>query len=177
MQKKPFYVFVSLLVLSACLLMACSTTITPVYLLRHAEKQLGIDPDLTPAGTARAQELKRILKNVPVKAIYTTNASRTRQTVQPLATDKGLSPITYSGTSIAGTILSQHKEQVVVIVGHSPTVPALIRGFDGDTTNITISEMEYDNLFLLIVKQTKRGTQPTRTDAEVLHMKYGDESP
>ena len=65
MQKKPFYVFVSLLVLSACLLMACSTTITPVYLLRHAEKQLGINPDkgVTPPGFAAFHTLqeKRVL--------------------------------------------------------------------------------------------------------------------
>ena len=130
-------------------------------------------PDLTSAGVARAQELKRILKDVYVQAIYTTATNRTKQTVQPLAVDKGLSPIIYSNSAVAATILSQHKKRVVVIVGHSNTLPDLISAFHDDASGISITEMDYDNLFLLIVKQTKRGTSPPQTTAKVLHMKYG----
>ena len=57
MQKTMYrLIFVIFMMLITVWLAACSTTVKPVYLLRHAEKGLGSDPDLTPAGQARAQE-------------------------------------------------------------------------------------------------------------------------
>jgi hypothetical protein len=45
-------------VVSMALLTACTTAVTPVYLVRHAEKGTGTNPDLTPVGQARAHELR-----------------------------------------------------------------------------------------------------------------------
>jgi hypothetical protein len=95
--------FIAWLVVFTLLLTACSTTVTSVYLLRHAERPGGQDPDLTPEGQQRAQELVRVLKNVPVAAVYSTDTNRTRQTAQPLATDHGLTLQFYS------TISSRHR--------------------------------------------------------------------
>jgi broad specificity phosphatase PhoE len=177
MQKTmPRLILVILMVLIIVWLAACTTTVKPVYLLRHAEKGPGSDPDLTPAGQARAQELLRMLENVAVNAIYSTDTNRTRQTAQPLATGKNLTIQIYSGTSVANRILSGSKEQIAVIVGHSDTVPELITAFRGTPPYTHIPGNEFDNLFLLIVKKMKKFGSGTDITTKVLHMKYGSVS-
>lgn len=158
-------------------LCACSTTVTPVYLLRHAEKanQPTPDPDLAPAGHARAQELKRILKEVPVAAVYTTDYKRTRQTVAPLAADKGLAPIQYDVGTVPTSILSDYVSKPTVIVGHSNTVDDLISGLGGPPFQ-DLPGNQYDNLLLLIIKKEKKLGSGTSTSAKLLHMKYGQQS-
>src|SRR5205809_7384909 len=67
--------------------------VTTVILVRHAEKNIepnNPDPDLSPAGQARAQELVRMLGAAGVNAIYATNFKRTQQTVKPLADKLGV---------------------------------------------------------------------------------------
>ena len=65
------------------------STETVLILLRHAEKEsIGNDPYLTGEGKMRAEELKNVLKNVHVDAIFKTPFNRTRQTVAPLAAEK-----------------------------------------------------------------------------------------
>jgi hypothetical protein len=67
-----------------------------IILVRHAEKKIepeNKDPDLSPAGLARAQELVRIFSNTGITAIYATQFKRTQQTVKPLADKLGL-PVT-----------------------------------------------------------------------------------
>jgi len=155
---------------------ACYTTVKPVYLLRHAERGSGPDPDLTPAGHARAQELKRMLKNVPVTAIFSTDTNRTRQTAQPLATDKNLTIQIYSGTSVVDTILSGSEENIYLVLGHSDTVPDLINALRGTPPYAQIPNNEFDNLFLLIVKKKKTFGGGTSITTKVLHMKYGSAS-
>ncbi len=170
---KTRFVFISLIVFVAVVLVACSTTVTPVYLLRHAEKGSGFDPNLTLTGEQRAEELVRILKNVPVAAVYSTDTNRARQTAQPLATDRNLSLEFYTDLSVAGTILFEHEKEVVVIVGHSDTVPGLINAFGGTPPYTLIPGSEFDNLFLLIVKKEKRMGSRTLRKVKLLHMKYG----
>src|SRR4030095_14351548 len=73
-----------------------SRPVTTVILVRHAEKNIepnNPNPNLSPAGEARAQELVRILGSSGITAIYASQFVRTQQTVQPLATRLGL-PIT-----------------------------------------------------------------------------------
>ena len=65
-----------------------------IYLVRHAERAdsgtmagttMATDPDLSEAGRARAASLAVMLKDAGIKAIYTTEYKRTRQTAEPLA--------------------------------------------------------------------------------------------
>src|SRR5690606_22618825 len=68
-----------------------SDTTTTVIVLRHAEKEIGgADPNLNSDGVLRAEELKRILQNIPIAAVYSTSFIRTKKTVEPLAIAKGL---------------------------------------------------------------------------------------
>src|SRR5882724_305486 len=70
-----------------------SRPVTTVIVVRHAEKNIepsNPDPDLSPAGQARAQELSRMFGDAGVNAIYATQYKRTQQTVKPLADKLGL---------------------------------------------------------------------------------------
>ncbi|CAG0939705.1 partial 2,3-bisphosphoglycerate-dependent phosphoglycerate mutase, partial [Candidatus Brocadiaceae bacterium] len=68
-----------------------SDTTTTFIIIRHAEKEsTGSDPNLTVDGISRAEELKRILGNISINAVYSTTYNRTKQTVAPLATAKGI---------------------------------------------------------------------------------------
>ncbi|MGH9930616.1 MAG: histidine phosphatase family protein, partial [Pyrinomonadaceae bacterium] len=68
-----------------------------VILVRHAEKQIvppeNKDPDLSPAGLARAQGLARMFGDTGITAIYATQYKRTQQTVKPLEEKLGI-PVT-----------------------------------------------------------------------------------
>lgn len=129
---------------------------TVCILLRHAEKEnVGTDPDLTSAGKLRADELKRLLGNVHVDHIYTTAYNRTRQTVTPLAESKGIVIKEYTpAATLAATqlfinnILAQNQGKVVVIVGHSNTIPEMVKVLSNNTLNVTISETQFDNIFI-----------------------------
>ncbi len=167
------FILIILILFSTFGFAACTTTVKPVYILRHAERGYGLDPDLTPEGQARAEELRRILENVPVTAIYSTNTNRTRQTAQPLAAAKNLTIQIYSGTTVADTILSGSDENIYVVLGHSETVPQLITAFGGTPPYAQIPGNEFDNLFLLIVKKKKSSDGGTTISTRVLHMKYG----
>src|SRR6185503_20706963 len=63
-----------------------------VFLIRHAERENEPkqDPPLTKDGVARSQALARLLGNAGIKAIFTSQYTRTKQTAEPLATKLGL---------------------------------------------------------------------------------------
>lgn len=151
-----------------------SDTVTTLIILRHAEKEsTGVDPNLDSDGQARVEELKRILMNVPVSNIYSTPYKRTRQTVQPLATAKGLTVAEYSTNlsyaQVLEQVLTANRGKVVVIVGHSNTVPGILKEASKNSFNITINESQYDNLFIV--------SMPDKMTPIVKHLKYGKETP
>jgi phosphohistidine phosphatase SixA len=151
-----------------------SDTTTTFIILRHAEKEpTGTDPVLNNDGIVRAEELKRILSNVPVNAIYSTPFNRTRQTVLPLANDKGLSIIDYAANTVQAQfvtdILTAARGKVVVISGHSNTVPEMLKELTHGSFNISISEDQYDNLFIVNL--------PDSLTPTVVHLKYGKPTP
>lgn len=67
-------------------------TKTTVIIVRHAERDPGLDPPLNEEGVARAAVLRDVLAERGVTAIYCTDLLRNRQTVQDLADDLGLTP-------------------------------------------------------------------------------------
>lgn len=148
-------------------------TLTTVILLRHAEKEAtGSDPVLNAAGQTRAQELSRILGNVAVNNIYTTPFKRTRQTITPLAASKGLTAIEYdaniSAAQLAAKIKAENKGKTAVVVGHSNTIPELLKALSNNGFVVQIAESQYDNIFIATLHADK---------PKIVHLKYGKETP
>jgi len=144
--------------------------VTTVILVRHAEKNIEPDnpnPDLSPEGRARAQELVHILGGTGVTAIYATQYGRTQQTVQPLAERLSL-PVnridSRNTPELVRQIKSNHAGGVVFVAGHNNTVPAIIAELGGGTYP-TIPETEYDNMFVVTLYGFRK--------ASTVKLKYG----
>jgi 2,3-bisphosphoglycerate-dependent phosphoglycerate mutase len=133
---------------------------TTVIFVRHAEKALlpEGDPSLSAAGQQRAAELARQLVDADVvagiDAIYSTSYRRTEETVQPVAEALNL-PITSYDASNTETIVDEivraHKGKIVLVVGHSNTVPAMIGAMGASKKVPEIDEYEYDNIYVVSI--------------------------
>ena len=150
-----------------------------VFLVRHAEREdePRQDPPLKTEGVARSKELARLLGNAGIKAIYTSQFARTRLTGEPLAAKLGLTitPIALksnpanprqiaeeSTAEVVNKILERAGENVLV-VGHSNSVPDVIKMLGGDVVP-TIDERTFDDLFVVTVY--------AKGKAKVAHLKY-----
>lgn len=151
-----------------------SRPVTTVILVRHAEKNLepnNPDPDLTPAGNERAQEIARVFGDSGVNAIYATQYKRTQQTVQPLSdrTKIAIARLdSKQSDELVRRIQTDHRGQTVFIAGHSNSVPAIVSTISGETYP-EIPDSEYDNLFIVTIYRFGK--------AKVLKLKYGNQSP
>ena len=125
---------------------------TAIYLVRHGEKEAtGKDPELTVQGQARAQNIATILHNTGIRSIFSTPTMRTRQTAQPLATRSGVEVQAYD-PKVPAALVEKVKSLngAVLVVGHSNTLPELVRLFGG-VAGADIADNEYDRLYQLIV--------------------------
>ncbi len=145
-------------------------TATTYILVRHAETSGGgSDPSLSIVGTERAMELSRILENVPLDAVLSTNFNRTRQTAQPVASAKGLAIQSYDPFDPDGVIdntQSAFHNGFVLIVGHSNTTPDFLNTMIGEDEYTTLPESAYNNLYIVSLFEKGR--------ANVVHLLYGN---
>src|SRR5664279_5953019 len=158
-------VIACLTVLLAPLPAQCQVT---VILSRHAEKAATPpkDPPLTEAGKKRADLLASMLADSGVDAIYVTEFQRTQQTAAPLAERVHVKPTVVSDTQQLIAAIHARKNGVVVVVGHSNTLPEIIAGLGGPT--VKIADPEYNNLFVLTVGESQ---------SSLLRLHYGDAMP
>ena len=153
--------------------------VTTVFLVRHAEKADAPreDPPLNETGKLRSQALGRMLGQAGVKAIYTSQFLRAKQTAEPLAKQLGITaaalplalnpsnPREVSEQSIR-TITDKIYERAgegVLIVGHGNSIPDVIKMLGGDVVPV-IDEQKFDDLFIVTVYGKGR--------AKVAHLKY-----
>jgi broad specificity phosphatase PhoE len=148
-------------------------SITTLILVRHAEKAGSAfkDPPLTPAGTARAQELAYILKHVQLDAIFSTPFERTKLTVKPTAEEKRMNVMLYEPNDevFLEKVLEEFSGKTVLIVGHSNTIPRLANDLAGRTEFDDLADPVYDNLFIASV--------PEKGNAVVLRIRFGAHTP
>ena len=136
---------------------------TIVVLVRHAEKaaEPANDPPLTPAGAARAQALARALADARVDVVIATPTRRTRETAAPAAALWSLAPEEMSpaggvpahAAAVAERIRAAHAGKRVLVVGHSNTIPAIIRALGGPAMP-DLCDAQYASLFVLEVPAT-----------------------
>ena len=124
-----------------------------VFLVRHAERaDNSKDSPLSASGIGRAARLAAMLEDAGITAIYTTEYRRTKETAAPLGRAVHVTPVVVSaadGDALARKVRASGPHDRVLVVGHSNTVPDLIRAL-GVASPVTIGEAEYDNLFILI---------------------------
>jgi Histidine phosphatase superfamily (branch 1) len=146
-------------------------TTTTIIMVRHAERDPGLDPPLNAEGLIRAQKLAEVLGQNGVTAIYATDYERNRQTAAPLATKLGLTVGLIAVTELTNTqalaanlgteFLGKHAGGVVLLVGNvgSPTfgtkgiLEDMYRLFGGvgDAPN------RYQDMTIIVVPEAGKG--------------------
>ena len=127
-----------------------------VILTRHAERADGAatmgssDPKLSAAGTARAEKLVAMLADANIAAIFTTEYVRTKDTAAPLGTRISVAPEVIAAAQMNALIekIKSRADDTVFIVGHSNTVPMIIKALGGP--DVSIGDNEYNNLFFYV---------------------------
>jgi broad specificity phosphatase PhoE len=135
-----------------------------VFVVRHAERvpapagqpaapahgMLGEDPPLSAAGEQRAARLATMLASAGIRHVFTSEYKRTRQTAAPLAEKLKLTPVMAAAKDPDPLIAEVRRAQGnVLIVGHSNTVPELLKKL-GVAEPIAIGDNDYDDLFIVI---------------------------
>lgn len=115
---------------------------TTYYFIRHAEKDTLIDkknPPLTKKGENRSALWQHYFDTINIAAIYSTQTTRTINTVTPIALDKNIAISNYEPLHLfTEDFLNKTMGKKVLICGHSNTIPALV--------NKIINKEEYDHI-------------------------------
>jgi phosphohistidine phosphatase SixA len=129
--------------------------------VRHAERaDQSSDSALSPTGVARAERLARMLKDAGITHLFTSEFRRTRDTAVPLA---GMVHMKTEQLPAGNTQALVEKVSAlgahdrVLIVGHSNTVPEILRLLHV-AQPLTIADEEYDNLFVVVPHATAAPT-------------------
>jgi phosphohistidine phosphatase SixA len=144
-----------------------------VLLVRHAEPaaEPADDPALSEAGRKRAQDLASALRDAGVTTIIVSPFRRTAETAAPLAASRGFKPMQVPiGRSVDGHVAAvaaavRGLTGVVLVVGHSNTVPAIIAQLGGPRLP-DICEGVHDDLFALVMSGGKTPLVRSRYGAE-----------
>ena len=152
-----------------------SQATTTVIFVRHAEKaaEPAEDPGLSPAGQLRVAELTRQLRDADVvagiDAVYSTPFRRTEETARPIADALDLTLNNYDAAdteAIMEYIVREHKGKIILVVGHSNTLPALIGNMGASKKVPPIAEDEYDNIYIVSI--------PWFGKTKTIRLRYGD---
>lgn len=139
--------------LAVCAAPAAAQT---VVLVRHAEKvDDSADPALSDAGQARAEALAAALAGAGPTHVFTSPLQRTRLTAAPAAAAHGVTiqPIGFEDggaahvAAVAAQVRAAPADAVVLVVGHSNTVPLIARALGHEAADMP--ECEYDRLIVL----------------------------
>jgi len=145
------------------------TEITTFILLRHAEKvDNSSDPDLSIKGYERAERLASMLSKTEIAAIYSTNLTRTKETVRTVAENSDMDIQTYGVQTPVETVsewIDKHRGEIVVVSGHSNTTPAFANALIGrEHFSGSFDDSDYGNLLIITLSETG--------DSKLLHLRY-----
>jgi broad specificity phosphatase PhoE len=154
-----------------------SQATTTVIFVRHAEKATlpTEDPGLSEAGQQRAAELARqlvdadVVPGVGVDAVYSTSYRRSVETAKPVADALDLPVLMYDASDTAAiieAIVKEYKGKIILVVGHSNTVPEMIANMGASKNVPEISEDEYDNIYLVTI--------PWFGKTKTIRLRYGE---
>lgn len=164
-----------------CLALLIGTAVAPalsaqastVIIVRHGEKMSETgDPDLSPAGQARAEALKVALAAFPVQGVFVTEYKRTQQTAAPTAAASRVTPVIVpargGARATADSIRKMPAGSAALVAGHSNTVGAIIEALGGPKLD-DLCDGEYATIFVLEL--------PTGATPRLLRLSYGVPNP
>jgi len=148
---RGFRLFAVGLILAASALPAAAQK--AVILVRHAEKvDSSKDAALSEAGQARARALAALLARAGVTAVYASEFQRTIKTAEPLAAALKIPVRLFPAADAAGLadrLRTLHSGDVVLVVGHSNTLPEVMKCLGHPVTEI-IEDDDFGSLFVLV---------------------------
>lgn len=166
LRRRPLYTPLGLVIGSVLAIVLLSAWLfaswgsATVVLVRHAEKVAeGQDPGLSDIGHAHAERLAQLLENAGLAAIYVTEWKCTQETAAPVAAASGLTPKVVPAERhkrLLRRLKWRHRGDVVLVVGHSNTVPLIAAGLGA---SIGVVEAEaYSGLWVISYSRL-RGTR------------------
>jgi phosphohistidine phosphatase SixA len=151
-----------------------------VVVVRHAERGTDdlADPTLTPAGLRRAEALAVAVEHLGVNSIITTHLKRTQLTAQPTALKSGakVTVVTPKRGDTPGHIADvvaaveavwREQKGAVLVVGHSNTVPLIVKALSGVSVP-NMCESQHADFYLVALPSSEK------TPARLLHTRYGE---
>ncbi|MDB5230738.1 MAG: phosphoglycerate mutase [Chitinophagaceae bacterium] len=136
---------------------------TTIILVRHAEKAAptpnmqNSDPDLSDAGKQRANNLVTALKDYKADVLYSTNYTRTKTTLAPLAAKLNKTVEVYDPSKLAdfAAALKQQTGKTIVVAGHSNTTPQLANLLIGEKKYEDLNDAVYNKIWIITVENGK----------------------
>lgn len=122
------------------------------FVLRHAEAAGSQqDPSLSADGRERADRVGRMLRSVAPQRVMHSVTNRARETAQRIARAAGVGTGSYDMFDPEPAMSRIVKAGGVwVVVGHSNTVPDLVKRLGGDARIDVLPESAYDRIYLVI---------------------------
>ncbi len=150
-----------------------------IVVVRHAEAdQASGDPGLSDAGQARAHALARHAELAGLTHVFVSQWRRTQQTAAPAARRGGLAPQeTDAGDTraLAATLAALPAGSRALVVGHSNTVPSLVRALGGEPRDLVHAHgqdsIPHDAFDRMYVIRLEAGARPSLRE-----LRYGNEA-
>lgn len=147
-----------------------------VVIVRHAERESepSADPGLSGAGKERAAALALALQHANITSIFTTQFRRTRETAEPLARQRTITPqVIEARRGESAKHIADVADAVrqatgsVLVVGHSNTVADIVAALGGARIP-NLCETSYGRAFVLV---------PGPATASLTQFRYGVDDP
>lgn len=121
-----------------------------IYLVRHGEKAAGSDPALTAQGQQRARNIAALLRHAGIDTILSSPTQRTMQTALPLSRLASVTVQPYDPARPQDLVarIKAIEGGAVLVVGHSNTLPELVRLLGG-AAGTDIGDEEYERVYQL----------------------------
>lgn len=154
-----------------------------VFVVRHAEAMESSeerrDPELRPAGEARAELLSRTLSRAGVTHVFSSPLRRARATVEPLARLREVEVEVHpaqDAPGLAAKLRALPPGSVALVAGHSNTVPAIVEALGGKLEGLqeharygrVLADDQHDRL-ILVTLPAAAGAAP-----KTIELRYGE---
>tara|TARA_R110000782_G_scaffold12913_1_gene38204 strand:+ start:11083 stop:11610 length:528 start_codon:yes stop_codon:yes gene_type:complete len=126
--------------------------VTVAFVLRHAETTGTLsDPSLSQRGRERATRIGLMLRGVGAQRVLHSATTRAQETAQEITRVIKAGSGSYDLLD-PGPVIGRIVERggVWIIVGHSNTVPDLVRRLGGDAGTDLLPEGSYDQVFMVV---------------------------